>query len=248
MINKQSTSSLLKYAALILIALGAILQTVSIFTAYEEHANYFQTGAVLPVLSVTCVILGALCGVLSALTPGSEATVHSPFSSSYRAIPASIGFLAGGILLLFNSTHTWAFPTFLLFVCAALYSFLSETKSAPSLLVLLGFVTVIACAVGNVYCYFDVSFEMNAPIKVMLQMSLLFSMIYYTGELRFLLAREKPRFYLILTYFALAANALCAISIPSIFGWHFHPCRLRSTLRYVSRAFPHSSSADLPMR
>ena len=68
----------------------------------------------------------------------------------------------------------------------------------------------------NVYCYFDASLEMNAPVKVTVQTALLFTMLALTAELRFPLGRAKPRLYLILSWCAAAALSLPSFSI--LFG------------------------------
>ena len=59
--------------------------------------------------------------------------------------------------------------------------------------------------------------EMNSPVKVTVQTALLFAMLYYTAELRYLLDRRKPRLYLALAMLTLASSALSAVAIPVAF-------------------------------
>ncbi len=216
MMNKNITFKALKYTALSLICAGAVLLTVAMLTVYEPATSYFPPSTTLPLLAVLCTFLGAVCGGVAVFLGDCNNMIASPFSLP-AALSSGIGFLLGGILLLLNATLPWSVPTALFFFAAALYAFLSGTsyvKERSSFMAFLGFLTVIACALGNVYCYFDISLEMNAPVKIILQTALLFSMIYYTGEIRFLLGREKKRFYLILAFCALAANALSAFAFP----------------------------------
>ena len=58
---------------------------------------------------------------------------------------------------------------------------------------------------------------MNAPLKVTAQTALLFAMLAYTGEIRFLLGRAMPRLYLSLSLCALATSALCALPFSLCF-------------------------------
>lgn len=214
--NKHQIFQLFKYTALALIGVSALLLTIAMLTVYEPNTSYFSANTPLPLLATLCALVGAACGIASALFITPAKTLSSPFFPS-AAFFSCIGFLFGGILLLFNSTRSQAPLTAFFFFIAALYSLLSafaSPKAANSVTVILGFLTVIACALGNVYCYFDVSLEMNAPVKIILQTALLFTMIYYTAEIRFLLAREKKRFYLALAFCALAASAMGAISVP----------------------------------
>lgn len=217
MLNDKKIPTILKYIAYALILLGAILQTVAMLTSYEAATHYFPVGAPLPILAFLSVLVGALCGVSSAILSDKQATAGSPFSSPYASIASCVGFLLGGILMLLTASDLLSLIAALLLLFSALYAFLTGTslvRKKPSAMVLLGFLVIAACAVGNVYCYFDVSLEMNAPVKTVLQMALLFSMLYFTGEIRFFLGREKKRLYLILSYCALAACALSAPSIP----------------------------------
>ncbi len=217
MFQHKNVSLALKYAAYAAIFLGAILEVAAMLTAYEPTAHYFKADAPLPLLALISVTLGALCGIASALFSDKQSLTGTPFHSPVAALITCVGFLLGGVLMLLIASTTLSFLTSLLFLLSALYAFLGATSLAtkkPSALALLGFLTVAACAVGNVYCYFDVSLEMNAPVKLAIQMALLFSMLYFTGELRFLLGRAKIRLYLILSYCAMAACALCALAIP----------------------------------
>ena len=121
-----------------------------------------------------------------------------------------VGFLASALCLFFTDPSATGILVALFLLGAALYGYFCTIPKFP----LLGSTAVLGCALLNAYYYFDVSVEMNAPIKVLLQTALLFAMIYYTCELRFLLGRGKPRLFLVFAYATVAASSLCAISLP----------------------------------
>ena len=96
-------------------------------------------------------------------------------------------------------------------------------RKHSSALTVLGFAPILSCILLNAYYYFDLSFEMNTPVKMTLQVSLILIMLCYTGELRFLLGRSLPQLYLILHGWAQAVGALCAVSVPIAFVFdRFH--------------------------
>ena len=216
MTKKQTLSVTLKLSALLLLFATANLQTIAMLTAYEPDTSYFSAGSPFPPLAVLCAVLAALCGIVHVCVSDASQINVAPFSLLASLISGTC-FLLCGIILSLCSTLNWSLATALFFFLAAAYSFLSGSvfaKKYPAAVALLGFTAVIACALGNMYCYFDISLEMNAPAKVLVQTSLLFSMIYYTGEIRFLLGREKTRFYQILAFCTLAANVLCVTALP----------------------------------
>ena len=204
-------STVLRYASLGCAVLAAILQAVAIATNYGYWANYFHAGSILPLISVFIAILAWVLGILSVFPKKSPDTNPSPISQTLLpSLPACIGFVvsAFGILSTGVSTTTLLVAT-ALFI-AAIYCIFSVLPKSP----LLGCFAVLGCALLNARYYFDMSVEMNAPLKVTLQTALLFSMIYYTTEMRFLLNRGMPRLYAITAYATVASCALAAFSVP----------------------------------
>lgn len=215
--EKQKLSSILKIVSLASASLAAVLQTVAMLVSYDARANYFLVWAPLPYIAVALTILAAVSGLLFAIL-GQKPKNTSPFSKGILpSIPAALGMLVCTCLIFIFADGTLATVTAICLILAALYSVLCGTavqKNHPSILCLLGFATVLAGALMNVLYYFDPTLEMNAPIKITVQTALLFAMIYYTAELRYLLEREKPRVYLALSLMTIAASALPAVSIP----------------------------------
>ncbi len=215
--KKQTISRIAQWVAIVSALVAGALQTAAILTSYAAGRNYFEAGAILPTVAAILALFAGACGILSASFCKKEQLLSPVVNSILPGIPAACGFAYGAFLLLTSSASPWTIPASLAMLATALYSLLFSKKNVqrfPRALALLGFLAVAACAMINVYCYFDTSLEMNAPVKVTVQTALLFAMIYYTAEIRFLLGREKPRLYLALSYCTVAALSLPAVSIP----------------------------------
>ena len=195
---------------------AALLSTFAVAFFYDENANYFAPNSKLFPIAVICAIIAFAAAILLAIVvPKAETISKSPFGSRLLfALPATLGFGAGAILLVFefakNQKTLFLIATLFLLLSAA-HVLLSETDRAN---VLLGFVPPIACALMVGVLYFDTSLEMNAPLKVVTQCALLPLMLGFTAELRYLLHREIPRLYLALTLGSIATSSLCVLSVP----------------------------------
>lgn len=214
--KKQTLSTVLQWCSIGAAVLAAALQSLAMLTAYAMDRNYFAASTPLPALAAILAILAGALGILSACLTEKEKLLHPVPDSFLIGIPAAAGLGYGAYLLLSSTSSTLAIVTAVTMIGAAIYSLLlcEETASRfPRALTLLGFLAIAACTMINVYCYFDASLEMNAPIKVTVQTGLLFAMLYYTAEVRFLLGRAKPRLYLALSYCTVASLALAAVSV-----------------------------------
>lgn len=219
--KKQILSVILKWTSFASAAIAAILQTVAMLISYEGKENYFLVGMPLPYLATAFTLLGMICGILFAALYESNNEKASPLDCHASfALPSTLGMLACAVLLFLFADGTLSIAASAALLIAASYTLLSVTavrKNHTTALILLGFSAVAACALMNGYYYFDATMEMNSPLKVTPQIALLFAMIYYTAELRYLLDRQKPRLYLALAMITLAASALPAVSIPVAF-------------------------------
>lgn len=219
--KQKLSSAVLAAVSLGLMLVATVLQAIAVATVYDPDANYFLAETALPTVAVTLGIAGAILGTASACLFGKGEEGATPFSDKlYPALPLALGAIAGAILLLLSSQGTLGTLAAILLLGAAIYTLLAEASirdTAPATVALLGFLPVVACAILTAYYYFDTSIEMNAPFKVLLQTALLFAMLYFTGELRFLLDRKHPRLYLSLGACTLAASLLCASAILPAF-------------------------------
>ena len=195
---------------------AAVLSIFAVAFLYDENTHYFLSGSKIFPIAVICAVLAFAAAIVYALViPKEELVSSSPFGSRLVfALPAALGFGAGAILSIIEFAKSQS----ILFLIAAIflllstaYVLLSETDRANAFL---GFAPPIACALLIGVLYFDISLEMNAPLKVVAQCALLPLMLYFTAELRYLLGRELPRLYLALALCSIAASSLCVLAVP----------------------------------
>lgn len=218
--RSHSLPRLLRRVAFWLLPPAAILQTVAMLVDYEPATHYFRAGAVLPALSVLLVLLSALLGSLSILL-WREELEQSPFAPHRTFSASTLGFLlAGSILLKAGGSDTLRVAAGVLLLLSAPYAFLHalpRMREHRAAMTLLGLLPILACILLNAYYYFDVSIEMNSPIKLALQLALLPAMLAYTGELRFHLGRPCRRLYLLADVWLMSLGVLSALSLPVAF-------------------------------
>ncbi|MBQ1229749.1 MAG: hypothetical protein IIX80_01825 [Clostridia bacterium] len=221
MLRSTTAQKLLRCAAFCLAILAASLMTAAMFLDYEVDAHYFRTGAFLPVAALICALLSSLCGSIPALVTREAATFNSPFPPHRVLLLSPIGFLlAGGTILVSGNSEFLNTAVGTLLLLASLYGFClcaPSLRQRSALISLLGLLPILACILLNAYYYFDVSIQMNAPIKIALQIALLFAMLSYTGEVRFHLGRPMPRLYVLISAWLTGIGSLLAISLPVSF-------------------------------
>ena len=207
-------------ACLALAGIAAVLQACAVLFCYEPNTNYFYSKNPLPLLAVICAILGAVSGSLAAFATDPTKLSRDPFSHQSIPAPSSFGFLAVVVLFLTSKqAATSKITAYLvpLTAVALLYSALYAIKplrKRKTLFALLGFGTLLSIVLLTAYYYFDVTVEMNAPLKLSVQTGLLFALVYYTQEIRYLLGNEHPRAYLCLSACTVSVGSLSAVAAP----------------------------------
>ncbi len=207
----------LQWLALLCAAAAGILQTICIFRYWNMEDNYFPFDRFLPSIAVGFCILSLIAGSIAALTAKPEKLAATIFSSRPLRLTPTIGFAAPAVALLFYAEKKLAPLTVFFLLAAVIYAILVNIprfRRYPAPTALLGFATVAACALLNAYFYFDASVEMNSPLKMSLQAGLLASMLYFTGELRYLLGTPRPRTFLLLCSWVISLGSLTAIAFP----------------------------------
>ncbi len=217
--KRSAPAALLRKLSLVSSIAAAILQLLALLLSFERGTNYFEMDAALPGWASACTLLAILLGAVGArLTPPEPLRAATPFSSKTLAdLPVALGAFLCGATLLTGGYGTLGSCSGLLLLVMAAYLCLPKGASAeqnPLLTQALGFFAVIACGILCAYYYFDTTVEMNSPIKISLQLALLSAMLYYTGELRYLLGRPLPRLYLALSAILPATAALPALFLP----------------------------------
>lgn len=204
------------------VAAGLLMPLAYLIQYDVGTANYFRSGAILPILASIFAALSALIGtVLAIRIPRGKLSISLP--APRAAIAAAIGCTACAVAL-FVSMHEgqidWTHAlAFLLSVLSAIYELtvaLCDLKQerVRDLAILLGFAPVFNLILLNALHYFDQSLEMNAPLKITIMLGLLCAMVSITSEIRYLIGTALPRVYLMLAAWTAAAGALSALAVP----------------------------------
>lgn len=205
--------------AVALSALFVLTVLLSLFAGlfqFDGGTNYYLRGAVLPVCAVVTALVGAVVAFVMAF--GSDASPFPTVDRRAHLLPAA-GTLSSGIVILWRATslestsRTLAILSGVLLLLSALFfalsAFLGAEKSRGGL-ALLGFACPLAAASLTFYYYFDKTVEMNSPVKVFLQLGLLFAIPAFLLCSRSLLDRSLPRLLSALSLAFLPLSALAA--------------------------------------
>lgn len=189
------------------------LMILAFSTAYHPGiSNYFESSSPLPVLSVLFVCLAIAVGIAAAFVSHfRNQPLSIPTTPSFALLPASIGTLASAILL-FIAGKTL---TGILFLAEATFFALlicPFVKKYAAFAIWGGFAAIAAQIVLISRYYFDMTLEMNAPVKVLLQMGLLAAMLDCTVEIRLLIGRSHALLTPILTVFTFSTCLLSGFS------------------------------------
>ena len=214
--SRKSSIDLLTYITHAGAGTATLLSAAATAFSYDRDTNYFTTDSILfPLATVVAILAFALAIATALITPKENLVASSPFGADLVvALPAAIGFGIGAIFLALEfakSNSSLFLVAAVLLLLSAAHVLLCETERKTSFL---GFFPPVACALLIAILYFDISLEMNAPMKVTAQSALLPMMLYFTAELRYLLDRELPRLYLALALGSIAAASLCALAAP----------------------------------
>ena len=210
-------SRLLLIAVLPLAVVSAVFMILA-FSAYDPAvSNYFPNGSPLPILSVVSAFLAFAAGAVSALLSRKKSEPFAvPSVPSFALLPAAVGNLAGGVLLL-TAGKTLSGVLFLFGVAFFALLACPFAKRYAPYITWLGFAAIAAHISLVAAYYFDMTVEMNAPIKVLLQMGLLAAMLDCTVEIRLLMDRSHAVITPIIIAFAIVCCGLSSISLSVAF-------------------------------
>lgn len=232
--QKSVLARLLFGVALILALIGAGLQVAVMFTDYEPETNYYTPGAVLPVVAAIVGAVSLICGGAAAFLADTGAMSASLFAENRVSVffnlpgfvfplivlfPTVADLLSGKILP--DKMSVAALIGAVLLLLAAVYTFLTSVPAIRTrcrdAVAAFGFGAIL-CFIPLYLCfYFDLSVEMNAPIKNALQIGCLTSALLYAEEIHFLLGKPSHRAYLFFAALALPTTAIPAFSVPIAF-------------------------------
>ena len=234
----------LQWGAFLSALIAAVLQTAASVLDFDEGSNYFIPGTSLSTFAFVFALLSFGLGLLVVLTGKNNKPILA-YPSKFRKLhlfPA-IGFPMAFCGLLANlipkclklwDRHTdgiaflsellagkailsFLCPPFLL--CAIFYcvNWAFSKKSDSTSVAIAGLGTIIGSALLCAHVYFDMSIEMNAPVKMIVQCGLLSAMILFTTELRLPLGKPLPKLTLALSNLVISTASLGATSIPAAF-------------------------------
>ena len=215
--KKHSLASKILWIAFAVFLLGAILLgSMAVLKEYEKTANYFIPDAILAPITVILGTIAISCGVAAVCTTKRTDLSENIFPDNHHFPLTAIGFFGAAVLLLLSFTSVLALIALPFLILASAYCILTgsaKSRKNANTVSLLGFSAVLGTILLNAYYYFDFTVEMNAPIKVALQLGLLTMMLCYTSELRYLLGIQKPKMYLILSVIGIACASVTSIPI-----------------------------------
>lgn len=201
--------------------LAALLSAGAIVTDYDEAKNFFVKFAPIHILSLVTAGCSLIAGIAAALCISTDTISDSPFRANQLPVLTGIGFgliIPTAIRYPCNPSSLVTVLVIITALASAIYSvlvgqpdYLNQKKNATAAF---GLGTVLTCLLLNIHFYFDISVEMNAPLKLFIQTGLLLAMLYYTAELRFLLNIPKPRLFLALGCATVSVSSLAVFSIP----------------------------------
>ena len=208
---------------------AAILQSLAVLFSYGNSEHYFANGDPLSIAAIAFAFLSVALGVASILLSEKNNVCPCIFSRASFPNPLAGGVVAaallfGGYRFLASGYERTLSPfDLLLILCLLLttaYAVLSGMQKAGGRITLtafFGLFAIVACILLNAYYYFDTSIEMNAPLKTSVQVGLLFTMLYLTGEIRYLLGTQMPRMMQLFAVCTVSFGSLCAIAVPVAF-------------------------------
>ena len=209
----MKVSRILLVLAIPFSVVSMFLMIVACSAAYSPNtSNYFESTSPLPGLSVLFACLAVVAAIAAAIVSRLR---NEPFSTpatpSFALLPAAIGSFASAVLLLGAGKALSG----ILFLVEAIFFILlicPFVKKYAVYLIWAGFVSIAAQIVLISTYYFDMTLEMNAPVKVLLQMGLLAAMLDCTVEIRVLIGRSNAILTPILTAFTFATCLLSGFS------------------------------------
>lgn len=210
------------FSALALCLIATVLCCVALFTSYDSAKGYFDASFVVSLLKATVGVAVVLCLTSLFLLPKGELNGMSPatlpvlFPSAYMAIASlslsavlfiSVGGVDLGVFTNFLRSFESSVPAIILFVLSGLLFLVAtayfvlnffvsgESKKLDELHALAGYAVLFASFCLIALSYFDRTVSMNAPGKLLFNLTMIIYMLFMLCELRTLLECAKPRLY-----------------------------------------------------
>lgn len=222
--NKTGRQRVLIFS-LVAVALAVIATAGRLFSLlfFYDRIGYYQSGAILPMLSNIIFALSLLFSCVAAIfLIKPERKIDAPSKTAkYISLLPAIALIAHGassaLALSGEDTASINILTTILSVVAAIFFASITLSSRPSVItVLLGTGCIAWIALEWFISYRDFTVSMNSPDKLFFHLGCIGAALFIVAELRAIFGISKPRFY----YFSLftALLTLAVSSIPSLIG------------------------------
>jgi len=204
-----------------------VLHTILLMNYFDGDIGYFNN-SLLSSITVAMVFVSILWffsallfipkNILKADMP--KTNISSKFGFIMCALLNAFGFFYYAYNLMDTQTVSKIPLISAIFFLLSTFYFVGkafDTFKKTDTTVLFGFFIIFTSIALLAETYFDKFVQMNSPLKVTIQISLLFIMLYYLSEFRFDLKKPYPRLYFVV---ALSAFIICmATSIPHIIAY-----------------------------
>lgn len=185
------------------------LRTVAMYTSFDTDIGYFKGGALSTASDIISLVSIIAIIVLAMLTPKSTVTVsdlnriNTPFA--YMQLGNAALLIVGSIIFLILYMQSKSVLDLLLVISgipAAVYfvtSYLYKKeiiKISATTVAGLGMLVILWALLCIAHVYFDNFVQMNSPIKNSIQFGFLSIMISMLADIRYLIGKPSPRFYL----------------------------------------------------
>ncbi len=207
--------------------------TYALLFTYDPHMGHFEQGAFsdvfLPLLYILAAVVFLVFGFLfrdGLLGRGYKTTLPSLFASGFAALTMAVWLFT--FLLNFTQTKSAPLQTvfgvlLILFGAIATGYFVWNAMPSPphTQTVLWGLGAVLFCLIYAFYAYFDTSFALNSPIKLLDQITMIALMLFFLAEGRFRFGAMREAVFLPICMLAVvlcAANSIGALVYTAVEG------------------------------
>ena len=237
-----------------------LLQIFAVAFSLSPQSNYFKNGSPLPLLAIILAAIAIGCGSANVFLSKRDPAEPQGKTSCYALLPAGVGLTISAIELFCLEKSTVATLGIIFTLLGAVYCILPlfNDPLPGTVSVFFCFAAIAGCASLTLCHYFDFTVELNAPLKLGLQIAWLLAMLFFTGDARAQLTGTSSTVYRIVAVCTITVGAM--VSIPTIFAFILGKidridffahaiAMLGITISAILRAIPrtHSSKAeDLP--
>ena len=216
--------------------LGSAFQIFLYLTEYDWNVGMYRAGSsVVTAFLIFCAISVAVILLMPLLLKANRAPVLKPrtdtallmtsFLSGFILIAVFVLRMAAGGQVTGTGVAEKLFSyasLILIFPASAFFLVPVIRRPGEKVVTALAFFPVLWCAAFLMTVYFDRSCALASPIRVLTQLSLIATMLYFLAELRFRIGKPKTTLYFMFANLAILLAFLSAvplITLSFIQGW-----------------------------